>query len=157
MRHLIIISIASLFLGNCGDTTSKKIPTDNQNELKTLESDSVATEFRWHYKEVHQSHADSLLLDICSIQGVEFIDFYPVLDSISSDKNERLILVDSLKSIGFNVTNWGRGNWMEGPRIVNFTMSNQQCECQVDKLYYSTGQEDLYRVTERIRCTNVNK
>jgi hypothetical protein len=83
---------------------------------------------------------------------MEFIDFYPILDSIAIDKYEKLVLVDSLKSIGFKVTNWGRGNWMDGPRIVNFTMSNEQCECQVDKLYYSTEQEGKYNVTERIKC-----
>ena len=68
------------------------------------------------------------------------------------DIQDKINLVDALKTKGFKVASSSRGNWMEGPRIVSFTMAMQQCECQVDKLYYSTDQESLYKVTERIKC-----
>jgi len=93
------------------------------------------------------------MIDICLTKDIEFMDLYPRMDSIFSDKGENLILVDSLKTKGFKVTNWGRGNWVEGPRIITFTLSNGQCECQVDKLYYTTEQEPKYKVTERIKCS----
>lgn len=92
------------------------------------------------------------MMDICSAKDLEFIGFYPVLDSISSDKYERSVLVNSLKEKGFDITGWGRGNWTEGPRIVSYEMSNGQCGCKVLKLYYSTDQRTKYRVTERITC-----
>ena len=120
---------------HCGKTNLKML---KQNE--------------WNCQEVHRNYMDSLMLDVCSTKDLEFIDLYPVLDSIASNQHENLVLVDALKSKGFKVTNWGRGNWMEGPRMVSFTMSNHQCECQLEKLYYSTEQKGKYRVTERIKC-----
>ena len=98
-----------------------------------------------------------LMNDICSLKKLEFIDLYPILDSIASDKYEKLVLVDIMKSKGFKITNWGRGNWMEGPRIVCFTMSNGQCECQISKLYYPTEEKGRFKVTERIECKEVNR
>lgn len=161
MTQKIILSITLLFLWSCDNKTNDKASSDGQSaieaELQSQESDSSSTEIGWNYKEVNQSYVDSLMLNICSIQGVELIDLYPVLDSISSDKDERLLLVDSLKSRGFKVTKSARGNWMEGPRIVSFTMTSQQCECEVDKLYYSTSQVEKYRVTERIKCKNTSR
>jgi len=109
----------------------------------------------WGYKEVKREFLDTLMRTTCSGEDLEFIDLYPILDSISSDEQEHLVLLESLKSIGFEATHWGRGNWMEGPRIVSYTMSNGSCECQVDKLYYSTKAKNQYRVTERIKCKNV--
>lgn len=114
--------------------------------------DSTSQEHEWTYITVKQNSIDSLINNICSEQGFEFIDLYPPLDSIASDPYENLTLVNALQKKGFQITNWGRGNWMEGPRIVNFTMSNSQCECHIDKLYYSTDQKGSYRVTERIKC-----
>jgi len=151
MRQIITISIIPLFLWSCNNKTNNKV------DLKTQESDSSFAEIEWNYREVRQSYVDSLMLDICSTQDAEFIDLYPFLDSIASDKDEKLVLVDSLKSIGFKVTEWGRGNWMKGPRIVNVTMTNQQCECQIDKLYYSINQDGKYKVTERIKCKKASK
>jgi hypothetical protein len=89
---------------------------------------------------------------ICEIGQMEFIDIYSELDSISSDDYERLEVVEKLKSIGFTETDWGRGNWQLGPRIVSITLTNGQCDCEVDKLYYSTISKTKFKVTERIMC-----
>ena len=104
------------------------------------------------YKEVDKSYLDTLLKDICSTEALEFKGLYQNLDSIASDRYEKLALVDSLKKRGFRVTNWGRGNWEFGPRIVSLDLSKETCVCQVDKLYYTTQKENEYRVTERIKC-----
>lgn len=149
-----------MVLWNCDSQTKKEESPENhngiENESKTQELDRDTTESGWNYKEVKRNYIDSLMLGICTTQDIEFIDLYPVLDSVASDKYEKLVLVDSLKSIGFKVTNWGRGNWMEGPRIINFTLSNGQCECYVDKLYYSTAEKDKFKVTERIKCNKAS-
>lgn len=89
---------------------------------------------------------------ICEIEQLEFTDIYDKLDSISDDKFERLVVVEKLKTIGFTKTDWGRGNWELGPRIVSITLTNGQCDCRVDKLYYSTNAKGTYKVTERIVC-----
>lgn len=92
------------------------------------------------------------LYGLCSPDALEIIDYYSLMNAIPSDEEEHLMLVELLKSKGFEVTNYGRGNWEFGPRIVSYTLQTDQCECQVDKLYYSTEQENTYRVTERIKC-----
>ena len=76
------------------------------------------------YKEVSQILMDSLLTEICTIENSEFIDLYPVPETVALDGFEKLILVEKLKTKGFTVTNWGRGNWQEGPRIVSYTMAD---------------------------------
>lgn len=148
MRLLIIAITILSALYSCGDQSKQHVSTPN--------SSKIVTESRWDYVEVKRNYLDSLMQDICSIQGLEFIDLYPIIDSIASDKHEKLVLVDSLKSMGFSVTNWGRGNWMKGPRIINFTLSNGQCECYADKLYYATNEENEFKVTERIICKSTD-
>src|SRR5690606_13442814 len=46
----------------------------------------------------------------------------------------------------------GRGNWDKGPRIIRFSMRKGVCNCDVDKLYYSTEVANEFKVTERIKC-----
>ena len=142
MKNLIVILIITL-LNSCSNNTGSI--AENETDKDT-----------WSYEKVSQENLASFMNGICSNKDIEFIDLYPIIDSISSDEYENIILVDSLRTKGFNVTNMGRGNWMEGPRIVSFTMSNGECECQVDKLYYSTEHESKYKVTERIKCVKAN-
>lgn len=161
MRQIIITTIILSVTWSCDNRTKKEVSTKDhngiENEMQTQDLDNTTTETGWNYKEVKRKNIDSLLLNICSTSDLEFIDLYPILDSIPSDKYENLILVDSLMTKDFQVIEWGRGNWMEGPRIVSYTMSNQQCECQIDKLYYSTEQEGKYKVTERIKCKKASR
>jgi len=78
---------------------------------------------------------------------------------ILNDTNEKLILVQILKTKGFTVINWGRGNHPLGPRIVSITLKNGKCECEVDKIYYSTDAlpEEIYKITERIKCKKASR
>lgn len=150
----IVLPILTLaFLFACSGNSANEIISDSNKEAMSEDSSVIG----WNYREVEQSYLDTLLGDVCSTEDLEFIDLYTELDSIASDEFENLVLVDSLKSMGFKVTNWGRGNWMEGPRMINFTLSNEQCECQIDKLYYSTKSENKFKVTERIKCDKVSK
>lgn len=142
---LVIILICSC---SSDHSINKEMKTKSANDVNNEEADFEA----WNYKEVKQDFFSLLMYDICSTQDVEFIDLYPVMDSIANDEYERIILVDSLKSKGFKVTDWSRGNWMHGPRFVSLKMNNGHCKCQVDKLYYSTESDHKYKVTERIKC-----
>ncbi|WP_430817552.1 hypothetical protein [Carboxylicivirga sp. RSCT41] len=155
MRQIVIATIYFSILCGCNIPIKKDTPVEVKNNIEkktTLENqENESRKNNLTYREVKKNYIDSLMIDICSTQGIEFVDLYPMLDSIASDKYESLVLVDSLKMKGFKVTNWGRGNWMEGPRIVSITMLNEQCECKIDKLYYSTDQVGKYKVTERIK------
>ncbi len=91
-------------------------------------------------------------------EGIEFTDLYDTLAAtIANDKNETLKLVERLKTKGFKVTSWGRGNHTLGPRLVTVTLVNENCQCKVTKIYYATNQTDAYQITERISCEKTLK
>lgn len=150
MKQFTIVTTIFLFLTSCSNPPKeiKKLTINNQEELIIYNDDN--------FKKLNLLDFDSLVNNICSTKAVELENIYPTIDSIASDKYENLILVNTLKARGFKVTNWGRGNWEFGPRIVSFTLATENCECQVDKLYYSTDKKGEFKVTERIRCNKYN-
>lgn len=88
----------------------------------------------------------------CGTDAVEFEHLYDGPKSIQSDEEEHLILLDSLRSKGYEIIHNGRGNWEKGPRIISYDVTNYFCDCQVDKLYYSPEINGKYKVTERVEC-----
>lgn len=160
MRHFTITTITLLLLWNCNNFPKENGIVEISDLIEedfdqSVESRNIENE--WNYREVKRNHLDTLMVDICSTEDLEFINLYPIIDSIASDKYENSFIAEALKALDFKETNWERGNWMKGPRIVSLTMSNLQCECQVDKLYYSTAQNGKYKVTERIACNETSR
>ena len=151
LKLLILMILFPIHTNSCTNSSSEKT-----EKTKSQKPEKSKNENEWNYKEVKQEHFVSLMTDICATIDMEFIDLHPNTDSITSDEYENIILVDSLKAKGFAQTNWSRGNWQEGPRIISITMSNKQCECKVDKLYYSTKKNNHYKVTERIKCESLD-
>jgi len=90
-------------------------------------------------------------------QGYEIIDFYLDKTNEQIPEIDTLKISEFLKKKGFKVANWGRGNWMFGPRIISLTLENDSCTCQVDKLYYTQDSQTDYKVTERILCKKNKK
>lgn len=89
---------------------------------------------------------------------VEFPEMYDSLVSkIAEDETEKLKLAEILKSRGFTIVNWGRGNHPLGPRIVVINLKNKDCECEVAKVYYSTSVDSLYQISEKISCKKTGK
>lgn len=89
----------------------------------------------------------------------EYIELPDLYDSLSKkiiqkDEDEKLILVQILKKKGFVITNQGRGNHPLGPRIILLNLKKDDCECEVQKIYYSSDAfpEEVYKTTESIRC-----
>jgi len=146
MKHYFVLF--TLLLGACSlDTAEPPVP-----EVETA-SESAAPVFEeGHYHLADRQMLTTILNSGCPARDYRFIDFYTVLDSIPADTNDRLVLVDSFKTKGYVVTNHGRGNWPGGPRMVSVTLANNECVCQVDKLYHLTQVEGSYSVTERIKC-----
>ena len=90
----------------------------------------------------------------------KFIELPNLYDSLSKkivtkEENEKLILVQILKKKGFKVTNWGRGNHPLGPRIVVLNLKKDNCECEVQKIFYANETDEIYATTERIKCKNL--
>lgn len=148
MKQAITL-IMIIFLLSCNN---KQGTNDNNDNLTTEKLEDEQYDDDLDYKKVNQTFIDTLMTQICSTENIEIIDLYPILDTIASDSFEKIILVDKLKTKGFTVTDWGRGNWQGGPRIISFKMTDTHCECQIDKLYYSTENKDKFKVTERMKC-----
>lgn len=132
----------------------------DEDQFEVIEEDFVEIihSFEvYEYKEVDKAYVDTVRSSDCFCEGIEIVGLYPILDSIASYEYELLFLLEILKAKGFEFTDWGAGNWMEGPRMVSFTLENGDCTCAVAKFYYSTEVEEGYRVTERIKCRKVIK
>jgi hypothetical protein len=89
---------------------------------------------------------------------IEFPDLY---DSIAIDigtgKLESSIIVKDLRLKGFNLLTCSRGNYPPlGPRIISFEMRKSNCNCIVNKIYYSTISENSFRISESIECIMKN-
>ncbi len=108
----------------------------------------------WGYKTAHKAQLKTIMANPCAIDSLIFEDLYDGPQAIADDATERSILVQKLKQQGFHQTGWGRGNWMEGPRIVAYAFANDQCTCSVYKLYYSPEIEGKCRVAEEIHCSD---
>lgn len=89
---------------------------------------------------------------------VEFPEIYDSLaHSIPEDDKEKLKLVEKLKAKGFKVIHWGRGNHPLGPRIIVINMKKNNCDCEIAKTYYTTSNDSLYQMTEKISCQKNSK
>jgi hypothetical protein len=96
---------------------------------------------------------------LCTVMDYEFTDLYELTSDIPND--EHFILKKYLEDKDFVQTNWGRGNWDKGPRIVVLDFEKAGCLCSLIKKYYSDydGKKDqkLYKVTEEIKCSQSKK
>ncbi|MFT3796512.1 hypothetical protein [Flavobacterium sp.] len=92
---------------------------------------------------------------------IELEDLYDLKSKeiVSKDEDEKLILVQILKKKGFTITNWGRGNHPLGPRIVVLNLKKDNCECEVQKTYYSSDAfpGEIYKTTEKIKCKKASR
>jgi len=100
--------------------------------------------------------------DICKIGLVEFVDIYDNEEPITDDPNEKIVVSEKLKLNGFTLKEVRQREWSSGPRIISVTLSNDKCDCFVDKLYYydyskPSETEKTYKVTERIHCKKKEK
>ncbi len=124
-----------------------------QNSSKSKESENQSCD---------KKHFTEKVLDFvianCDDNEIELPNLYDSLSTIiPKDGEERLILVQLLKKRGFKINDWGRGNHPLGPRFVVIGMSKETCECTVTKIYYSTFDEGVYKMTEKIKCKNVSR
>lgn len=144
MKIGFIFLIATALLFSC-QNQEKENPSEKSNE--TTDKGEIPTEFK--VSKIKDN--PSLFENICSASPMEFTDLYPRVRSISDDSHESLQLVQTLKKLGFEIKDFGRGNFELGPRLVSFTMQKDSCKLRVDKLYYSTDTVGTFRVTERIK------
>ncbi len=112
-------------------------------------------------KETNFNFYDKSLNFIIENLDGEIVEFPQIYDSltnkIADDNEEKLLLVEKLKAKGFKVTNSGRGNHPLGPRIVVINKKKDNCECEIAKTYYSTANDSLYLMTEKISCNKANR
>ncbi len=123
----------------------------NDNKSTTQLNDT--TQFSADFIKTTKDSISIILNTLSKSTSYEFTDLY--LDTDTIPENDFLILDDSLKARGFVVKDWGRGNFMEGARMISLTLENKTCKCRVDKLYYTNiSKSKKYKVTVRISCNS---
>jgi hypothetical protein len=76
-----------------------------------------------------------------------------LVSELPVDSVETLILAEELKRKGFTVVDWGRGNFLpNGVRIVTLRLVKDDCQCTINKMYYSTVEDNMYQIREAISC-----
>ena len=104
-------------------------------------------------RSIYASNLVDLVIDQKSNSQIEFKNLYDSLTSkIPEDSSEIIQLVQILKNKGFQITNYGKGNFLYGPRVVIATLKKDECECEVAKYYYKTFNDSFYLRTESISC-----
>jgi hypothetical protein len=136
------------------------ISCSNHNAHEKINNSPYKTDYQMsnELSEINKKILE-LIINSDSSDCIEFPSLYSKLSNkIPNDSNENLIIASYLKSIGFKVTEWGRGNYPPlGPRIVSLTLVKENCKCTVDKIYYSTISDTLFSVSERIKCNKFNR
>jgi len=143
MKHLLIALCMIFGLAAC----SQDHASEHNSPTVTEPMESLPL-----YQSAKAEVLDSLVLDICGSPSYEFEDLHAPRNTFDSGPVEHLKLSELLRSQGFEVTDWGSGNWPGGPHISSRTLENGTCSCQVDKLYYDPNENGLMRITERILC-----
>ena len=94
---------------------------------------------------------DWVIENLSDSLALEFVDLYH--DTREIPEIDSSFLVAKLIGKQFQLKNYGRGNWMRGPRIISYWLESKNFICRVDKLYHSdTTVKGVYRITERIGC-----
>lgn len=109
------------------------------------------------FKKTNYKTFDFTEKNVCQNGLFEFIDIYDKEVTLPESQNEIILVAEKLKTEGFTATNIRQSDWAVGPRIVSVTLSNDRCNCFVDKVYYydyskPSEIEKEYKVTERIHC-----
>ena len=93
---------------------------------------------------------------ICSYGALEFVDIYDKLDTFTDDLNQRIEIVEKLKSYGYSVKNIRQSSSGES-KIINVNLRNSICNCYVEKFFkfdYSliSDTSKVFKITERMHC-----
>ncbi len=120
----------------------------SQNRKLTVEQNF---DFIWNAQAVSSANIDSILQNLSDSAALEFTGIYSTTKTIPLKDGS--ILAKKLMQLKFSLITSGRGNWMKGPRMINYFLESDRLICRVDKLYYSDKENPKqYIVTERIAC-----
>jgi hypothetical protein len=147
MKHWKLLALIITFAISCTDKNKTAIATEKSIEPKS----ELDFEFIWNSKQKSIADIDKSIENLSDGLALEFV--YPQQEIIP--EKDSLLLIHKLKQKGFKIIDSGRGNWMNGPRIISYTLESDDFVCRVDKLYYSdslNSKANKYKVTERFAC-----
>lgn len=109
------------------------------------------------FRKVNYKTFDFATKDFCKTEPIVFVDIYDSLVSYTEDKNKPIEIVEKLKERDFTINNIRYLNWAGESKIIRVSMTNNKCNCIVEKLYrYDYGKpsetKNIFKVTERIYC-----
>lgn len=95
-----------------------------------------------------------LLNNRCFKIDYEVINIYLNIEEFRED--DILYLINILEEIGYEMINYGRGDWIGGLRIISFYYKKGNCFCEVSKLYYGLNKV-IEKIIEWINCIEDDK
>jgi len=138
---LMAISISACQQDDCPEGVVSEIEDESLQKTDSLSATENMLEFILAQKDNQLIEFPTLYDELCT--------------EIADDSAESLILAEHLKDRGFEVINWGRGNFPpRGARIVILTMQRETCFCEVSKTYLLTTLDNHYQLSEQIRCAD---
>lgn len=123
----------------------------NVNLIKTNETSSPVIFNCSNLKEIEE-----LDIDLCGNIHYEFDNLYDIVDVLPMRINDSTLVKELLLDNGFEIINYGSGNWENGPRFTLLEYQKDSCKCTTLKIYYYNSQikDSLYnmKVVEKIIC-----
>lgn len=105
------------------------------------------------YKEITRD--ELLKLDRFMFPPIELTDFPLFTDKLPKPEEETSVICDHFETNDFKIMSIKvTPAWEHGPRLVTYIMQYNRSttyQLQIDKLYYLTGNEGEYHVTERVK------
>jgi hypothetical protein len=111
---------------------------------------------------IENDFTDKIVNLIIKEQDYQFLEFpqlyFNTVTFIPPIDQEYSILVKRLEERGFKAVSLNQINQqLSGRRIMSVILTKEQCECEVQKIYYSTANISEYIVSERMRCIKASK
>lgn len=153
----ILIGSALCVLFSCAPKPTPSEPPNDVDSAAVIKTVRFSVPISATRSDLEKHFTEGQLADECLPFSHEYVKLYSDTIAIPDDSAETLILGEKLKSRGFKVIDYGRGNWEHGPRFIHVMLASAQCTCVVQKAYRtverdSAGAWTRLHVTERIAC-----
>jgi hypothetical protein len=147
---MFLIITTAVLLGSCKNNAAKENTVDLGNTFPFHYLTDSAPQF------VRQNQLDNILKNLSCNDNFLFVDLYPIVDELPPAHEDNFILAERLQDLGFELVDWGRGNWQNGPRFYHYLFEKDNLQCTVYKMYQSheMDKDSCYNmvVYEQIEC-----
>jgi hypothetical protein len=126
----------------------------NHNDVTNIENIPTAIT-----RQVNFESFDTIKEHFCSPVSIEIILKNNIYDSLPDIRTDSIKVKGYFTSEGFIQTDFGRGNWQDGPRFLYSKMEKDSCVCHLYRKFKSYEKQangyHSIKVSERVICNSV--